>query len=217
MGATRCAGVRSTGELQDLDTSAATSLLESAVLLPHGGNCIIRSPTRRSTLVSSRLRRGELHHLSRDTPATRRKEAPNGAKPPIYRSVGGCWRVRWRQTLVAAGPDEASKLHNEAQAHTASSQKRRRHGNRVIRTTRVGRGSVPGVGGEVSAGEASAALACSRRRWGLAVTCACVVRHCACVLASPMGVGSIGRGPSDRGSPRTRQGQWCWLYWEGST
>lgn len=40
--------------------------------------------------------------------------------------------VRWQQTRVAAGPDEASKLHNEAQAHTASSQKRRRHGNRVI-------------------------------------------------------------------------------------
>ena len=83
---------------------------------------------------------------------------------------------------MAAGPDEASKLHNEAQAHTASSQKRRRHGNRVIRTTRVGRGSVPGVGGEVAA-----ALALARRRWGLAVTCACVVRHCACVLAPPMG------------------------------
>ena len=40
---------------------------------------------------------------------------------------------------------------------------------------------------QASVGEASAALACSRRRWGLAVTCACVVRHCACVLASPMG------------------------------
>ena len=39
--------------------------------------------------------------------------------------------------------------------------------------------------GEASAGEASAALAC--RRWGLAVTCACVVRHCACVHAPPMG------------------------------
>ena len=35
--------------------------------------------------------------------------------------------------------------------------------------------------------EASVALAFSRRRWGLAVTCACVVRHCACVLAPPMG------------------------------
>ena len=42
--------------------------------------------------------------------------------------------------------------------------------------------SVPGVGGEVSA---ALALAC--RRWGLAVTCACVVRHCASVLAPPMG------------------------------
>ena len=41
------------------------------------------------------------------------------------------------------------------------------------------------------------ALARSRRRWGLAVTCACVVRHCACVLASPMGADSIGRGPPD--------------------
>ena len=34
---------------------------------------------------------------------------------------------------------------------------------------------------------ASVALARSRRRLGLAVTCACVVRHCACVLAPPMG------------------------------
>ena len=33
----------------------------------------------------------------------------------------------------------------------------------------------------------SVALAFSRCRWGLAVTCACVVRHCACVLAPPMG------------------------------
>ena len=55
-------GSAARGELQDLDTSAAISPLESAVLLPHGGNCIIRSPTRRRTLVSSRLRRGELHH-----------------------------------------------------------------------------------------------------------------------------------------------------------
>ena len=56
--------------------------------------------------------------------------------------------------------------------------------------------SVPGVGGEVSAarcrrrgvgGEVSAALALACRRWGLAVTCACVVRHCASVLAPPMG------------------------------
>ena len=31
------------------------------------------------------------------------------------------------------------------------------------------------------------ALALARRRWGLAVTCACVVCHCACVLALPMG------------------------------
>ena len=31
------------------------------------------------------------------------------------------------------------------------------------------------------------ALACPCRRWGLAVTCACIVRHCACVLAPPMG------------------------------
>ena len=30
-------------------------------------------------------------------------------------------------------------------------------------------------------------MACSRRRWKLAVTCACVVCHCACVLALPMG------------------------------
>ena len=37
--------------------------------------------------------------------------------------------------------------------------------------------------------EASVALAFSRRRWELAVTCACVVRHCASVLAPPMGVG----------------------------
>ena len=35
--------------------------------------------------------------------------------------------------------------------------------------------------------EASVALAFSRRRWGLAVTCACVVRHCASALAPPMG------------------------------
>ena len=34
---------------------------------------------------------------------------------------------------------------------------------------------------------ASVALARSRRRLGLAVTCACVVRHCASVLAPPMG------------------------------
>ena len=38
-----------------------------------------------------------------------------------------------------------------------------------------------------SVGEASVALARSRRRWGLAVTCACVVRHCASALAPPMG------------------------------
>ena len=44
---------------------------------------------------------------------------------------------------------------------------------------------------------ASVALARSRRRLGLAVTCACVVRHCASVLAPPIGVGSIGRGPPD--------------------
>ena len=49
------------------------------------------------------------------------------------------------------------------------------------RTKRVGRGSVPGI---VAGG---VGLAFSRRRWGLAVTCACVVRHCACVLAPPMG------------------------------
>ena len=30
-------------------------------------------------------------------------------------------------------------------------------------------------------------MACSRRRWKLAVTCACVVRHCASALAPPMG------------------------------
>ena len=30
-------GSAARGELQDLDTNAATSLLESAVLLPHGG------------------------------------------------------------------------------------------------------------------------------------------------------------------------------------
>ena len=55
------------------------------------------------------------------------------------------------------------------------------------RTTRVGWGSVPGVGvrSRASVGEASAALACRGR--GLAVTCACVVRHCASVLAPPMG------------------------------
>ena len=68
LGATRCVGVRSTGELQDLDTNAATCPLESAVWLPHGGiaslearhagaplchldydggNCIIRAATRR--------------------------------------------------------------------------------------------------------------------------------------------------------------------------
>ena len=84
---------------------------------------------------------------------------------------------------MAAGPDEASKLHNEAQAHTASSQKRKRHGNRVIRTTCVGQSSVPSVGGGGVGG--AGLLAC--RRWGLAVTCACVVRHCASVLAPPMG------------------------------
>ena len=50
--------------------------------------------------------------------------------------------------------------------------------------------------------EASVALAC--RRWGLAVTCACVVRHCACVLALPMGASPsgglhpLGRIASDR-------------------
>ena len=50
------------------------------------------------------------------------------------------------------------------------------------------RGSVPGVGevrSRASAREVS--VACSRRRWKLAVTCACVVCHCACVLALPMG------------------------------
>ena len=36
------------------------------------------------------------------------------------------------------------------------------------------------------------ALACPCRRWGLAVTCACVVRHCACVLAPPMGAIPLG-------------------------
>ena len=58
--------------------------------------------------------------------------------------------------------------------------------------------------GEVSPGEASVALACSRCRWGLAVACASVVRHGAGVLAPPMGVGSIRRVPSDReGSTRS--------------
>ena len=51
----------------------------------------------------------------------------------------------------------------------------------VDRTTRVGWGSVPGVG------EGGVGLARSRSRWKLAVTCACVVCHCACVLALPMG------------------------------
>ena len=67
-------------------------------------------------------------------------------------------------------------------------------------------GPVPVIasGGANKAGEASAALACSRRRWGLAVTCACVVRHCACVLAPPMGAITsgglhvIGRTARDR-------------------
>ena len=69
--------------------------------------------------------------------------------------------------------------------------------------------------GEVSPGEASVALACSRRRQVLAVACsrrrqvlavacASVVRHGAGVLAPPMGVGSIRRVPSDReGSTRS--------------
>ena len=48
-------------------------------------------------------------------------------------------------------------------------------------TKRVGRGSFPGI---VAGG---VGLAFSRRRWGLAVTCACVVRHCASALAPPMG------------------------------
>ena len=42
-----------------------------------------------------------------------------------------------------------------------------------------------GVRSRASAREVS--VACSRRRWKLAVTCACVVCHCACVLALPMG------------------------------
>ena len=42
-----------------------------------------------------------------------------------------------------------------------------------------------GVRSRASAGEVS--VACSHRRWKLAVTCACVVCHCACVLALPMG------------------------------
>ena len=46
--------------------------------------------------------------------------------------------------------------------------------------------------------EASVALARSRRRWGLAVTCACVVRHCASALAPPMGADSIGRIARDQ-------------------
>ena len=37
LGAARCAGVRSTGELQDLDTNAATSLLESGLFCCHMG------------------------------------------------------------------------------------------------------------------------------------------------------------------------------------
>lgn len=58
--------------------------------------------------------------------------------------------------------------------------------------------------GEVSPGEASVALACSRCRWGLAVACASAVRHGAGVLAPPMGVGSIRRVPPDReGSTRS--------------
>ena len=44
-----------------------------------------------------------------------------------------------------------------------------------------------GVRSRASAREVS--VACSRRRWKLAVTCACVVCHCACVLAPPMEVG----------------------------
>ena len=42
-----------------------------------------------------------------------------------------------------------------------------------------------GVQSRASAREVS--VACSRRRWKLAVTCACVVCHCACVLTLPMG------------------------------
>ena len=42
-----------------------------------------------------------------------------------------------------------------------------------------------GVRSRASAREVS--VACSRRRWKLAVTCACVVCHCACVLTLPMG------------------------------
>ena len=70
--------------------------------------------------------------------------------------------------------------------------------------------------GEVSPGEASVALACSRRRQVLAVACASVVRHGAGVLAPPTGAGCgvrFGR-PSWRWRARAADGGW--LYSEGS-
>ena len=53
----------------------------------------------------------------------------------------------------------------------------------------IGQSVLVGIRSPASSREASVALAFSRRRWGLAVTCACVVRRCACVLAPPMVVG----------------------------
>ena len=54
--------------------------------------------------------------------------------------------------------------------------------------SRASAGEVSGVGGVRSRASArEVSVACSRRRWKLAVTCACVVCHCACVLALPMG------------------------------
>ena len=58
---------------------------------------------------------------------------------------------------------------------------------RPCRIREIGQNVLVAARSQASVGEASVPLARSRRRWELAVTCACVVRHCASALAPPMG------------------------------
>ena len=50
--------------------------------LANGGKCTMRGARSSSPHVEGATKRGELHHERRDTPATRRGKASNGAKPP---------------------------------------------------------------------------------------------------------------------------------------
>ena len=104
--------------------------------LANGRNCTVRGARSSSPHVEDATKRGELHHERRDTPATRRGKASNGAKPPS---------PKMRRT--PKGPESAGEPGRDLLSDDTASKREKLHRERraVELTPRRGRHQTGGI------------------------------------------------------------------------